>query len=144
MTSVVAFEPQHLAELLEEGAAAYLKPLLTPDVLESFRNRPLTHSIQQNGKVVFCGGVSLYYPGRGEAWAFFDSTCRQNFVPVFKIVKKWLNDCPVRRIEASVKVDDEQAHRWVRSLGFELEAPLLKAYRPDGADCALYSKVKHG
>jgi hypothetical protein len=139
---MIDFKSEHLQALLAEDAVAYLRPYFPENVTKAMENSVHIKSIELNGKVVFSGGVSVYWPGRGEAWAFFDSTCRKNFVPVFRIVHEWLDACPVRRIEAAVDVGNVTAHRWVNLLGFKMEAPHMKAFRPDGGDCSLYSRVK--
>lgn len=142
MLKIIDFKSEHLQELLKEEAVAYLRPYFSEDVTKAMEDAFYINSIEMNGKIVFSGGVSIYWHGRGEAWAFFDSTCRKNFVPVFRTVRKWLDACPVARIEAAVDVDSEVAHRWVKLLGFKMEAPLLKSFRPDGGDCSLYARVK--
>ena len=142
MIEVVAIKIEHMTELLKREAVAYVRPLFTPEVLKNIERNPHTAAILMDGKVVFAGGVSQYWPQRGEAWAFFDDSCRKNFIPIVRAARKWLDACPVSRIEAAVDIDATQAHRWVKLLGFELEAPRLRKYRPDGKDCALYARVK--
>jgi hypothetical protein len=138
----VEFKSEHLQKLLEEDAVSYLRPYFSENVTKTMEQAAHITSIEMNGKVVLCGGVSMYWPGRGEAWVFFDSSCKTNFVPVFRLVKKWLDEVPVRRIEAAVDVGSMFAHRHVQLLGFKMEAPFMKSFRPDGGDCSLYSKVK--
>lgn len=142
IAKTVPFKAEHLKELLKEDAVAYLRPYFNEELMINMESNQYIHSIELGGKVVFCGGVSMYWPGRGEAWAFFDSTCRKNFVPVFRIVREWIHNCPVRRLEAAVDVGSVEAHRWVQLLGFVLEAPFLKSFRPDGGDVSLYARVK--
>lgn len=142
IAKVVPFKSEHLQELLKEDAVAYLRPFFSEDTTKDMERSIHINSIEMNGKIVFSGGVSVYWEGRGEAWAFFDSTCRRNFVPVFRTVKAWIDSCPIKRIEAAVDVSDLTAHRWVQLLGFKMEAPFMKSFRPDGGDCSLYSKVK--
>jgi hypothetical protein len=67
---------------------------------------------------------------------------RHDLVRVTKMAKRFLDVCPIRRIEAAVVVDHGPGHRWAQLLGFELEAPLLRAYTPQGEDCSLYSRVR--
>jgi hypothetical protein len=142
MIKIIPFKAEHMDELLKEEAVQYLIPYFDINIKKMMEKKEYINSIEMDGEVVFAGGVSMYWEGRGEAWAFFHSSCKKNFVPVFRTVRKWIDDCPVRRIEASVLVEDETAHRWIRLLGFQMEAPFMEAFRPDGRDCSLYSRVK--
>lgn len=95
-----------------------------------------------DGRVVCCAGIRKIWDGRGEAWAVFDKKVRNEFLSVHRIVRKFLDASPLKRVEASVFVDFEAGHRWVKALGFKLEAPSRKGYWPGGIDAALYSRVR--
>lgn len=95
-----------------------------------------------SGEIALVGGLAEYWPGRSEAWVLFNRNCRAHIVGIHRIVKRFLDIVPVRRIEAAVNpVADCFGQRWVQKLGFELEAPLLRGYLPGGNDCALYARV---
>lgn len=111
---------------------------VNPAVLE----RSVSHSVFLDGALLFTGGFVPMWQGRAEAWAMFNPDCREHFYTLHKIVKKHLEACPFRRVEATVDLEFENGHRWIRALGFELEAPRLKAYFPDGSDARLYAFLK--
>jgi len=142
VTEFVEFKSEHVRNLLNEPEVEHLRPYYSEATFRNLERLPFTMSIAQDGVVVASGGVSPYYSGRGIAWVFFHHSCRRNFRPVFRLVKQWLDDVPVRRIEAAVRIVDSQAHRWVRLLGFELEAPVARCFEVNGDDCALYARVK--
>jgi hypothetical protein len=143
MTNYTAFKAWHLKELLKEDSAASLRELFTDDVINFIeRNNKNVMSIEQDGQIVVSGGITTYWPGRAEAWIFYKHSCRFNFVPVFRLVKNWLNAQDIKRIEASVSTSEKYGRRSVELFGFKLEAPLMKSYLPDGADAALYARVR--
>lgn len=99
-------------------------------------------SVFRGEEVLLCGGVFDYWPGRAEVWSFLSVDAGKHFVALTRVVRRFLNMCTQRRIEAVVDCNFEQGHRWVRMLGFKLEAPRMKAYHPQGEDCALYARVR--
>jgi len=91
--------------------------------------------------VVACGGVTLLWPGTGEAWLV---VCRQvkQYIGLLRvcrigleIVKKNHN---LKRIQAVIDPRREEAVRFVTHLGFEFEA-LMKQYGPKGVDKCMYA-----
>jgi hypothetical protein len=141
MILTTLFQAWHLEKLFEQGAIPHMRPHFTPDVLramEETKNFITAHD--QTGKILACGGVTQFWPGRGEAWAVFDPECKKHFLALHAAAKKHLSG--VRgRVEAVVDKDFIKGHRWVRALGFELEAPVVKAYLPGGKNGSLYARV---
>lgn len=144
MIQVVRFKAEHLSQLMEQEATQYLRAYLTPAHIAALEQSPHSMTGLADGRVVICGGVVEYWPNRGEAWAIIDQNCKEHFTAIHNAVKRFFEVCPLRRIEAAVDIGFEAGHRWMRLLGFELEAPVLRAYRPEGGDCSLYARVKHG
>lgn len=138
---LIPFKREHLESLIDQ--TPYLKPMLTEVILSSLEKSSAAGSIvNSDDQVLVCGGVTEYWPNRGEAWAFVSPAAKKHFLSVHKIVKDFLKICPIRRIEASVEIGFKSGHKWVQALGFELDAPLLKAFLPDGKDVSLYSRVR--
>ena len=67
---------------------------------------------------------------------------KRNFLKLHYLAKEYLGGLPIRRLEASVNTGFTAAHRWVKALGFKMEAPRMEAFQIDGSDCALYARVK--
>jgi RimJ/RimL family protein N-acetyltransferase len=63
------------------------------------------------------------------------------FVEIRKIVYRFFEIAPFRRIEAVVVKDFEPGCRFAESLGFQMEAPCLKGYFPGGIDAVLYART---
>ncbi|HNA61448.1 MAG TPA: hypothetical protein PKW79_00020 [Rhabdochlamydiaceae bacterium] len=144
MVEVKKFKISHLEDLLREPQNEYLVGYLKYENLETMEKNGLNYSIfcVETKQVLFCGGVSEYWKGRGECWAVFHHNVRSKFVQIHRCVLRYFEMCPIKRIEATVKYDFKEGHRWIKALGFTLEAPRLRFYYPNGDDVSLYSRVK--
>ena len=90
-----------------------------------------------------CGAVETIWENRGVIWCVFNEEGKSNFVPVFRVIKKFLDESKFRRIEICIPHGTVvNAHRRAELLGFKLECADAKKYLPDGKDCA--KKVKFG
>lgn len=136
------FNGVHFEQLKTEPTVSALLSHLTSAHVTALEETPFAYTILRDSRVLVCAGVSEYWPNRGEAWALLAANVGPDMVPVTKMVKRFLDVCPLRRIEAAVGVDHKAGHRWAHLLGFQLEAPLLRSYTPQGEDCALYSRVR--
>lgn len=144
MIEVADFRKEFMQALMNEPHNVYLKPLIGEPQLKALEHAKLSYAIldADTKQVLFCGGVSEYWKGRGECWAVFHAAVKKDFVLIHRAVKRYFDMVQVKRIEAAVKTDFIEGHRWIKSLGFSLEAACLKSYLPDGSDVALYSRVK--
>lgn len=142
MLEVVPFERRHLKEMQEQEAMSYLSAYLNNEHLLHFENSHHSFTFLIDKRVVMCAGVLEFYPGRGEAWAILDKSCKKDFMKIHNGVERFLDLCPVKRIEAVIDTDFVPGHRWAKTLGFQMEAPCLKAYRPNGKDCSMYARIK--
>lgn len=140
------FQPEHFMQMKEEPSVAPLVPHITAMHLDSLVGTAYSYAIlnKGSGRVLACAGVAEYWAGRGEAWALLSAGMQSDFIVVTKMVKRFLAVCPLRRIEAAVVVDHAAGHRWTQLLGFQLEAPLLRGYTPQGEDVSLYARVRAG
>jgi RimJ/RimL family protein N-acetyltransferase len=67
---------------------------------------------------------------------------KDHMLRIQRIGKKITDEYPIQRIEAAVECDFKQGHRFMRLIGFTLEAERMKGFSENGGDCALYAKVK--
>lgn len=139
---VEPYRAEHLAQLdLQEGQK-YLSRFL-PEVLRKSLQGEFSYTALDGDEVVCCAGLAPQWENRAVAWAYLaDGIAPQRFVVVHRMVKRFLDVAPFDRIEATVDAEFEQGHRWVKSLGFTLEAPRMRRHRPDGGDSALYARVR--
>lgn len=141
---VIGFKPEHLKELSEQESMKYLSEYMASDCAEKLAEAGNSYTIKANDRVVFCGGAIVYWEGRAEVWSIIDRDCREHFYAIHKATKRFLEVLSMRRVEATVDHGFEQGHRWVRTLGFQLETPCMKGYRPNGGDCAMYVRFDNG
>lgn len=111
--------------------------------IQAVVNSPRSYTVErEDGVVMLCGGLLEYWNGRAETWASFNKReVRKDFLAVHHQVEKFLDESGFRRIEAAVVLGFENGHRWVKALGFRLEAPVVRKYLPNGKDCSLYARI---
>lgn len=142
MIEIVKFKAQHWHDIDEQEATMHLRVFFTSEQIEKLEDTRYSYTAVSEGRVVACGGVFEYWPGRGEAWMEMAKTCKREFLEIHNAVKRFLDICPLTRIEMTVDSDFDEGHRWARSLGFEMEAERMRKYGPDGKDYALYARIK--
>ena len=142
MIEIVKFKAEHIQMLREQDATAYLTAYITPEHEKQLETCTHAYTGIVNGRVVTCAGVIEYWHDRGEAWAIMDRTFGQDFLPIHRAVKRFLDLVPYRRIEAVVDYEFVNGHRWVKMLGFRVEAERMKAYLPRGRDATLYARIR--
>lgn len=138
---IESYKAEHLHLLdLQEGQA-YLSKHIGPEhatMLESDTSFTGTH----DGRVIFTAGLIPVWQGRAIVWAYLGRTAGEHMLAVHRAVVKFLNMQTGMRIEASVDAEFKPGHRWVELLGFELETPRMRKFRPDGGDCAMYVRIR--
>jgi hypothetical protein len=141
---VVSFKKEHLIDLDLQHAQSYLSDHVKPDFAAYVENTDWAFSgIDGAGRVIGCAGILLIEPHRAMAWSYISTRARREiFIWVHKQVKKFLDNCYLKRIEMVVDCEFPQGHRWAKMLGFNLEAKRMVGYRLDGGDCALYARVR--
>lgn len=145
MFDIVPLRMEHIKRLSHEPSTAHLK-----EWINGGRAAQLVAADEQvaglvTDEIMILAGLCKYWDGRAHLWCVFSEKAKGNFVSVFRGIQKYLETRPYRRIEMDVPLDlpsTEVAHRRAMMLGFELECKRAKAYRPNGADAALYSWIK--
>lgn len=135
---VQRLKAQDLQTLVDRKGRSYIGRI-TDEQARALEMTSFAYSVFVDGKLELCGGVTEYWANRGEAWAVLDPNCKAHFLALHHRVKRFLEICPIGRIEAGVELGFEAGHRWVKALGFRLEAPKMEAFFPDGKDAALYA-----
>lgn len=145
MITVERFKGEHLLRLDEQGATAYLRPYFRDESIKALEHSAFAYTAfsKETNRVLGCGGVYEFWKDRGEAWAILSKNCRKEFIAIHNATKRFFDLCSIRRIEVTVDCNFNNAHRWARSLGFQMEAERMRAYHPNGTDCALYARVRN-
>lgn len=142
---VVRFKRGHLEQIDEsEGRTARLKDRLDADELETLEKSKRAFTALDGDDPVLIGGLTEYWPGRAEAWLVFKKDMTHKMPAAAKVVKQFLDDTPMRRVEAICEVDDYKAMRWLRTIGFHLEVERLQKFSRHGADCAMFVRLDNG
>ncbi len=139
---VVPYKAEHLLALKMQPGQSYCMPFVTDEYAKALESA-WAFTALENDEVVAVGGIAELWANRGLAWTFIDRRAGRHFVALHKVVKNLLDTVPFRRVEAETACNFEQGHRWLRMLGFKLEAECMEAFRVDGGDSALYARVKH-
>jgi hypothetical protein len=101
----------------------------------------LAWTAEHDGDVIGCGGLAPQWENRAILWALIGQNAGEHFVKIHRETKKFITLAPYRRIEAQVDVGFEPGIRWMKMLGFELEA-YKRAFRPDGADMLEFVRIR--
>lgn len=106
----------------------------------------LAWTLTSDDTVICFGGVKSEWFGRGIAWF-----CRSvNLLPyhmirIHRFCSRMLDGLQkhdsYRRIDAVVRQDFPEGHRWARMLGFQAEG-LMRSFDPLGLDYQMYSRIK--
>lgn len=143
MIEVVQFEPEHLKRLTLQPAQAYLSPhVMKPDYGSTFADAGPAYTVFAGDRIIACAGVIELWAGRGMAWSLLAGDIPHCFLSLHRAVRKFLQECPIRRIEAYVDEDFGAAHQWANILGFRLETPSPMRHFMGTRHMYMYSLIK--
>ena len=135
-----------MAPILDSGAVA--EGAMTPEV---YRDEAMLATLEagnswtllsDEGAPIACGGIMVWWQGRYLCWAYLNAGSGGYMVAITKMVKKILGKAGPGRYELVVKADFAAGHRWAKMLGFEVEAPVMAQYGPNGEDCTGYVRIQ--
>jgi hypothetical protein len=141
---VVPFKAEHLLGMQLQRSQSGSKPFITEEYARMLEGQFAFTALDDDGEVVAVGGLAELWEQRALAWSFIDSRAGKHFVALHKLVRDFLDMAPYRRIEAETSCGFGPGHRWLKMLGFQMEAERMRAFQVDGGDSALYARVKHG
>lgn len=136
------FEPHHFDMLSKFREDIDMERYVNEGHLKALADSKYAYSIFVDDRLIACAGVVEYWHNRGEAWAIVGREASPHMRRLSGIVTRFLDTLPIKRVEACVDVGFVAGHRWIRLLGFKMEAPLLKSFRPSGKDASLYARIK--
>lgn len=142
MIEVISFLSEHVEELERQNADMKFSKFFIREHYQALEDSPWSFTGVVSGRIVGCSGVIPYWEGRGEAWAILDRSMRHEFLSVHNAIKRFLEVCPLRRVEAVVDENFSKGHKWITLLGFRKEADVLTGYWPDGSNAVLYARIK--
>lgn len=140
---VEPFAPEHLARIALQPHQQPMRAFIqTPGYGEMLAQTD-AFSAFIGERVIGCAGVMTLWEGRGTAWALLAGDLgAENMRRVHYAAKRYFEACTLRRIEATCDVNFREGHRWLTLLGFTLETPVMRGYRPDGGDESMYVRIR--
>lgn len=139
--NVVPYKAEHLLAMQVQMGQSNFTPYITEEYARALESQ-YAFAALVDGHPMIVGGFYEMWANRALLWSFVDRNAGPHFLAIHRGVKKLLDMQPFRRIEAECDCDFEQGHRWLKLLGFEMEAERMRAFRVDGGDSALYARVK--
>lgn len=132
---LVDFEPWHVEAIIESGTESGLdgvSPHMNTLVQEN------TKTIMLGDKPLACGGTLRMGLHRHMAWAFVADEAANHMPSVTKLAAKLLKQVN-GRIEATVDLEFNNGHRWIKALGFTPYAT-LEHFGPNGETHVGYAR----
>ncbi|MBF0284553.1 MAG: hypothetical protein HQL51_08855 [Magnetococcales bacterium] len=138
---VVPFEPGHLSGVQLRASARRGLEVLTqtfPMMGQLYAMGGPAWTLLDGERPLACGGMMRLWPGVAEGWVCPSDEVLSRFpMALVKAVRSGLEEGRVRlklrRLQASIPVDEPWARRWAAHMGMTEEG-LMPAYGPDGRD----------
>lgn len=138
--NVVSFHMEHLRQLRLQPAQMQCMDAISDEIIEQ-HERLEAYTVMVGSEVIAVAGLMEFWPGRSMGWSYIGVNAGPYMFGLTRRVREYLASSPVKRIECYVDPDFEAGMRWAHVLGFDLDAPRLRAFLPDGRDQALFSRV---
>lgn len=141
---VEAYRPEHLRSLeLQQAQAHFRGRADDADYARALAIPGNSFTALDGDRVIACSGCVEVWDNRAMAWALVSQDAGRHMLGVHRAVHGFLMAAKWRRVEAYVDAGFDAGMRWMDLLGFQLETPEpMRAFRPDGGDCFLFSRTK--
>ena len=108
-------------------------------------NEGPSFTLEREGKIIWCGGIRIFWDGVGEAWCLVSEEGSHFPKLILSSTKKMLDfmqkDLKLHRVQATSRTDIPSFWKFLEHLGFEREG-VLRKFGADGADSYLYARVR--
>jgi len=138
---IIPFKQHHLEIIELQESQAYLGSWVTPDIAKALEAH-ISFTGIANDKVIACAGMIKRSECWGTLWAYLSKDAGKHLISIHKASRKLIEGSMLKRIDTTVDCEFEAGHRWMKLLGFEMEAERMRCYRPDGGDSSLYARIK--
>lgn len=139
--TILPFRAEHFHALTPQAAQMRAKALWRDGQLQGLESLP-SFTLMDDGVVLMIFGHIPFHADRGLVWSILGEQAAEHMISVHRVGRRFVDSLPYRRIEMEVDCEFEQAHRWARMLGFEMEAERLRCHREDGGDTSLYARIR--
>lgn len=134
------FKAEHISEMKLSERSQII--FMIPNLLENFEALGTSYTFRHEGKVYACGGVVDIWDKMGEMWLTLADDMDLPVFSVCSVMRDYVESLignPYRRLQATVKVGETKAIRFIEWLGFEREG-LMRQYGVEGADYYIYAR----
>ena len=141
-SKIIEFLPEHLLMFDDiEGRLDKVDRLKTGELHKQLGP---SYSLDVDGKIVWCGGIHLLWPGVGESWVCIRAGCEgPHAVKMIRdMLEREIRKNHLVRVQAIIPVGQKWA-RIERFLGFSYEGTMRK-FAPGGVDKAMWARVNYG
>lgn len=138
---IVPFKAEHILALQLQDEQAYSKPFITEEYAKWLEGE-YAFTALVDGKPIAVAGVTELWANRALMWSFLGKDAGPHLLAIHKATLRAIKALPYRRLEADTPCDFVEGHRWLKMLGFKLEAERMEAYLPNGGDSSLYARVR--
>jgi hypothetical protein len=120
---------------------------LMPDyelIIKKFETNGPAMTLFIDDKIIGSAGFLPYWPGVAEVWALVTPLVHNYPLEFCKFIKKNMESVisivGLSRVQATVKVGDQMAVKFLQFLGFKIEG-LMRKFGPDGSDNFMMGRV---
>jgi hypothetical protein len=143
--TVIPFVPEHLVEMTMQDNPDNTGNLDRDTLLRKAQeklNGPAITLIDDENRIVMCGGIINIWQGVGEAWSVSSTIAARYPKSILSTARKFIGRCSeYHRIQAIVIDGFIRAEKLLAHLGFEREGTMRK-YSASGQDYKLFSIVR--
>jgi hypothetical protein len=140
---VQTLKADHLTRLELQPEQQYFKQLISnPDDYVKMVSDGDAYAIVEGDETMCAFGIIELWPNRSMIWALMSANCGPHMTGMVRIGRRMVKTSGSRRVEAHVDCDFKAGHRFMKLLGFDVEAERMRSYEPDGRDCTLYARIQ--
>lgn len=131
----------HLAKTAKSSNRIMMGNIL--DALPVYTMPGRGHAIMDNGEIYAAWGLAPVWDGVAEGWMVPSKLIDSRKISVARAIRRQLERdivrLKLRRVQAAVRKDFNEAHQFIKFLGFESEG-IMHRFGPDGADYERYAR----
>lgn len=133
---IVPFAPEHVMGLdLQEWQSEVVSEL-SPSYAKSLAACGPAYTGIDGDEVIFCGGCAKMWEGRHIVWSMLSKNAGKHMVAMTRAARR-LIALQTGRVEAAIRSDFEQGHRWAKMCGMVFHHHEEK-FLPGGLDADVY------
>lgn len=145
MIKIMPFEVAHSMELQDSGRFPPMGENRRAYAITTFqRSRGTAFTVFEGNQILGCAGISVLWPGVGEAWTMISNEWRAKPLSLHRLIKRGLAQFSTQfhRVELYVIAEFTEGYKWAERLGFVKEG-LRKSYTSDKKDVMVFVKLNH-